>query len=424
MRTLAFFCCAALACAEVHTLTLRQALDRALSQNPEVVLARLDALKAGARVEQTREPFSLKLGVGSGLAFTYGFPSTIDGNAPAVFQARGQRALFNKPQQYLVEQAKESASGARLEVNLRQQEVAYRVAAAFLDAEHAARSARAAQAQYQSLARIQQLIELRVADGRELRVEATRASVNALTARNAAEEFAAIGQAAEIALAQLLGFPAGDRVRPALEDREFATLTETREEATAKALADSLEIRRLESSLKAKQLEIRSYESAHLPRINLVSQYSLLTRFNNFDVFYPRFQRNNFQIGASIEIPVFTGNGPQAGKTQAQLDIEKLEVELDRTRSRITADIDQAYRDLERADRGRALRRAALELAREDLSVLLAQADEGRASMAQVEAARAKEQEAWIAYYDAQHALELARLNLRRLTGTVLAALR
>jgi hypothetical protein len=55
---------------------------------------------------------------------------------------------------------------------------------------------------------------------------------------------------------------------------------------------------------------------------------------------------------------------------------------------------------------------------------MLAQSDEGRATMAQVEAARAKEQEEWIRYYDAQRVVELARLNVRKATGTILAGVR
>ena len=67
------------------------------------------------------------------------------------------------------------------------------------------------------------------------------------------------------------------------------------------------------------------------------------------------------------------------------------------------------------------LQRAKLDLAREDLSIVLTQNDEGRATMAQVEAARANEQEELIRYYDSQRAVELARLNVRRTTGTILA---
>ena len=410
--------------AEVHTLTLAQALQRALDQNPDVMLARLDVQRSKAQVDQTRDPFSLKAGFGSGMAYTYGFPSSMDGNAPSIIQARAQMAIFDKPQSYRVEQSREAARGAEIDIPMRQQEIAYRVTSAFLDAEHAARSASAAESQAKSLMQVKQLTDVRVAEGSELPVEARRAQLNALTAQNAAEEFGYIGANAETTLAQLLGYPAGDRVKPALEDRGASSAAGTKEQAAAKAIADSLEIRKLESNLKAKQLEIKSFDAMRLPKVNLISQYSLLARYNNFDVFYPRFQRNNAQIGASIEIPLFTGKAVQAGKTQAEIDIEKLQLEISRTKTRITADIDQSYRDVERAERNRTLRRAGLDLAREDLSVALTQYDEHRATLAQVEAARAKEQEEWIRYYDAQRSVEVAQLNVRRTTGTVLAGLK
>jgi outer membrane protein len=410
----------ATAFAEVHTMTLAQALDRALAQNPDVILARLDAQKSKFQTEQTRDPFALKVGAGSGLAYTYGFPASIDGNAPSIMQARGQMAIFDKPQSYRVAQAKEAESGTGIDVSLRQQEVAYRVSTTFLDAEHAVRSAAAAERQFQSLTQVKRFTDVRVADGRELANESTKANVNALIAQNAAEEFMDAGAIVQAALAQLLGYPAGDRVQPAVEERE-SLLPVSQEQAIANAVGQSLEIRRLESNLKAKQLEVKSFEASWLPKINLVSQYSLLARYNNFDVFYPRFQRNNFQIGASIEIPILKGKAPEAGRASAQIDIEKIQVELTRTKNRISTDIEQSYRDVQRAERTRNLRRAVLDSAREDLSVALVQSDEGRATMAQVEAARAKEQEEWIRYYDAQRVVELARLNVRRNTGTILA---
>lgn len=423
MRVPAFlFLLTTTAFAEVHTMTLRQALDRALAQNPDVILARLDAQKLKSQTVQTQDPFALKLGAGSGLAYTYGFPASIDGNAPSILQVRGQMAIYDKPQSYRIEQSKEAERGAAVDVTLRQQDVAYRVASAFLDAEAAVRSAAAAQRQFESLAQVKQFMDVRVADGRELRTASTSANVQALVAQNTAEEFAYAGANAEAALAQLLGFPPGDRVHPATELRDDAPVI-AQQQAVSTAIDQSLELRRLESNLKAKQLEVKSFESNWMPRINAFSTYQVLSRFNNFDVFYPRFQRNNFQIGASIEIPIFKGKAPEAGKAAAQTDIDKIQVEIARTKNRISSDIDQAYRDVQRFEKTRALRRAMLDAVREELSVLLVQSDEGRATLAQVEAARAKEQEQWIAYYDAQRLVELAKLNVRKATGTILASI-
>ena len=54
--------------AETRTLTLKQAVDLALEQNPDLVLARLDEVKANQAVRAARDPFIPKVYVGSGLA--------------------------------------------------------------------------------------------------------------------------------------------------------------------------------------------------------------------------------------------------------------------------------------------------------------------------------------------------------------------
>jgi hypothetical protein len=109
--------------------------------------------------------------------------------------------------------------------------------------------------------------------------------------------------------------------------------------------------------------------------------------------------------------------------TQSQVDIEKIRTEIGRTRSRITADLQRAYRDVRRTETAQKLARADLDLAREQLSLDLTRYDEGQVTMAQVEASRAAEQEKWIVYYDTQHALEVARITVLKQTGTLLASL-
>src|SRR5665213_1115870 len=80
---------------EVRVLTLRQALDLAVAQNPDVLLARLDAQKAREQVTVTRDPFRPKVFAGSGAAWSTGFPSSIDGSAPSIVQVKTQMAIFN-----------------------------------------------------------------------------------------------------------------------------------------------------------------------------------------------------------------------------------------------------------------------------------------------------------------------------------------
>ena len=69
--------------AGTHALTMHQAVERALRQNPDLIMARLDEQKAVQQVRVAKDPFIPKVYVGSGLAYTYGFPMSIEGSAPS-----------------------------------------------------------------------------------------------------------------------------------------------------------------------------------------------------------------------------------------------------------------------------------------------------------------------------------------------------
>ena len=97
---------------------------------------------------------------------------------------------------------------------------------------------------------------------------------------------------------------------------------------------------------------------------------------------------------------------------------------MNQARNRIELDTQKSYQDLQKAGAAQNVARLDLDYAREQVSVLLAQLGEGRATQQQVDDSRLNEQEKWIVFYEAQHSVEKARLALMRQTGTLLAALR
>src|SRR5689334_7189087 len=119
--------------AEIHEMTLRQAVDLASRQNPDLALARLDEEKARQGIRVARDPFIPRLVAGSGLAYSNGFPMSIEGSAPSIVQARASQYLFNRPQQLAIAQAREDTRGAGIVVAGKRDEISYRVAALFLD---------------------------------------------------------------------------------------------------------------------------------------------------------------------------------------------------------------------------------------------------------------------------------------------------
>jgi outer membrane protein TolC len=229
--------------------------------------------------------------------------------------------------------------------------------------------------------------------------------------------------AAETSLAIALGLSAEDRIVPLEEDAPALALPDSEDLAVQTALQSNLEIRQLDSQIASKELEMRGQKAARLPHADLVAQYGMLAKFNNYEEYFQRFQRNNGQLGVSLQWPLFAGPGVSAQAARAAADIARFKIERGNTLNRIRTDLQASFREVKKAGTLAEVARLDLDVAREQLSVNLAQMQEGRATLRQVEESRIVENDKWIAFYDAQYGIERARWNVLRLTGQLTEAI-
>jgi outer membrane protein len=409
--------------AEVHPLTLRQAVELALKENPDLVLSRLDQQKAQAAIRVAKDPFVPKLYAGSGLAKVWGYPTSIEGSAPSIIQTRTDMSLYNKPKRYELARVRETARGAEIDTLSKSDQVAYQTATLFLDAQQMGRSKQSLQLELESLQRVSGAIGVQVQEGRQLPIENKRVAVDLARATERVTALNGDLDYSEASLAVVLGYSADDRVQPVDEERAAFEIPASEQAATELALQNNKDIRKLESQLQAKGFEVKEAEAARWPVIDAVAQYSLLAK-TNYENFFTRFQRNNGELGVSIQIPLLTGSAAKGLASQAQTDILELRTQMGQLRNRIQLDTQKSYQELQKAMSAQEVARLDLDYNREQVSVLLAQLGEGRSNEQQVDNARLTEQEKWIAFYDAQHLVENARMDLLKQTGTLLAALR
>jgi outer membrane protein TolC len=214
-----------------------------------------------------------------------------------------------------------------------------------------------------------------------------------------------------------------ERVRAAQEERAAITLPVSEDASIEEALEHSPELRRLESSMQMKTLEVKGYHSARLPKVNVIAQENIFAKYN-YNNYNNSFRRVNTELGVSVELPLLVGHTAQAYASQADAEVAKMRIEVSRTRTRITADLRRAYQEVKSADKSREFAKADLDLTREQLNVDLSQYEEGKLPLARVEATRALENEKFLAYYVSQQTAERARLTVLRLSGTLLAALK
>src|SRR5215475_13450778 len=80
---------------EAQTFTLKEAVDGALRNSPEVTLAERRHEVAARNIAVMRAAFQPNLYTGSGAAYTYGFPQTPSGVAPSIVNLSYVQTVFN-----------------------------------------------------------------------------------------------------------------------------------------------------------------------------------------------------------------------------------------------------------------------------------------------------------------------------------------
>ena len=404
-------------------MTLPQALELAARQNPDVALARLDSQRASASIQVAQDPFRPKVYGGSGLAYTSGYPNSIDGNAPSIFEVKTEMALFDRSKSYALVSARVSARGAQQGAQAKAEEVAYQAADIFLTASQAEHETDTLDHQLPSLQSVLNTMTAAVGEGSELPLEQKRAQVNLVSTQQRLEAAKLDVDYYEMLLAVALGYPATDRVKPI--DSELASIPSPPSEGEAADMAtrNNKELSQMQSTVLAKQMDFRSFRAERLPKVGLVAQYALFAKYN-YQQYFQKFQRNNGQLGASITIPILTGSASKGFAEQALIDSQKIRIQMDQVRNRILADTRRSYEQWEKARSLRTVARMQLDFAREELTVLLAQNGEGRASLSKVEEARLEESNRWIVFYECDLQEIRAKLAILRQTGTLMATVR
>jgi outer membrane protein TolC len=428
MKKLIIVICAACAsyplAAENRTLSLKQAVELALRENPDITLARLEEQRTALNVQVVKEPLLPRVYAGSGLAYSNGFPMSIEGSAPSIVQAKAVRTLYSRPQGLQVAQARENAVGAAYSTAAMREEVALKTATLFLDLEKATRAIDLATKQAEELSRVEALVRLRIGEGKEKEIEGRRAALNVARARQKAGMLGSQSRRLSASLATVLGLNPADPIVPASEERATPATPSSEDDSVREALNDNPEIRKLESELAAKSLQMRSFKAMRYPKVDLIAQYGLFAKFNHYTDYFRTFQRNNGQIGLSVSVPLFANAQDEAQAAQAAVDSQRIRTELQRLRAQVETDTRMAWEEIGEAETAQEVARLDLELAREQVNLLLAQMEEGKATLKEVEEARYVEHERWMQLYDARASLERAQFQLLRQTRMLVASLR
>jgi len=300
--------------------------------------------------------------------------------------------------------------------------VIVRAASAYLELAKVRRSLELLRQERESAQRIMDITRERLGAGVELPIEVTRAPLTAARIEQRIVHLEGREEALEGELRGLLRLPTNQRLEVAPEELP-ASADQPVRELVAMALAENSSIKRTEAERRAREHRLRGERIGYFPTVDLVSQYALLARFNNFDQFFRTFRRNNFNIGLDVKIPLFSAR-TSAAVALAQTDLNAAELELKTKRKDLEIEVRQQSRQARELEMAREVARLELQMAQENLHVVQSQFQEGRAGLRDVEKARLEESNKRLAFLDADYERQQAQLELLRSTGQLASVFR
>ena len=396
-------------------LTLKRAVELALQNSKDIQIARIQASIADRAAMINKAQFLPNLYAGSGAGYTYGIPETPGGRAPSVFNITYTEQVFNEPLRGQGKEQVEQAKAQKIVLEDVRNSVIVRTASAYLELVKVRHSADLLAKEQESAEKILGVVQQRASEGFDLPVEVTRAQLMKAQVAKRLLQLQGRQDELEIFLRSQCGLPPEQAIEVTPEDLPGAAEQEGAN-LIALAMQDNTDLRLAQSDVRAKEFRLIGEKRGSWPTLELVSVYSLLAKFNNYEQFFNHFQHNNYNAGVQAQVPIFSAS-VKANVALAKTNLEASKATLANKENQVSADVRRKTRQVRETDAGKEVARLELQLAQQDLQQLQARFDEGKVSLREVEKARLDENEKWMSLLDATFQRQQAQLDLLKTAG-------
>jgi outer membrane protein len=403
-------------------LTLKRAAELALARAPEAAAARADAAEADASARAAAAGLGPQAFATTTPGYSSGLPVAVAGRVPSIFGVELHQTLYDPAvrAETLVARARaEALEGASA---LTRSAAARALVLSYGRNWEDRRRIASARRQLELLEVIERRAGALLREGRATDLDVARAGLEVGRAKQALADRVAESEMDRRELAWLIGRPRDESVDIA-EDPLAALPDRAPGDALAAARAADPQLASLDRQAGELERAASLQKHAWLPTVQAEGQYMRLANYNNFDQYFVKFKSNDFAVGVSVAVPLWTGGRLGHGQTAAQARLDRARADRLARERDLELAVRRAEADLEHARGEFELATRALSVARDALRASEALANEGRAEpdamdRAEIAVARAADDMG-----QASQGLLAARARLLELTGELPAAL-
>ncbi|MFZ0868531.1 MAG: TolC family protein [Candidatus Sulfotelmatobacter sp.] len=400
-------------------VTLRQAVELALKHATGMSIAADEQQHAAASYRELRNSYIPQLNAGAGIGWSDGFPLSLEGAAPSLFNVNAQSALINPALKDFIRAAQSDIVVSALQTKDQRNQVIQDTVLSY--AELAGWEQRLSHLHETMTAadQVEKAVAQRVKEGVDSEIDGSKARLSVARVRLRMVEASGSADVLREHLSRLIGLPSAsieidpDSV-PALPVVKPEADPDT--ESLAKATDANPVVQAAVEHARAQYLRVKGEQRSLWPSIDFAAQYALLATYNNYDAYYTHFQPNNATVGVAIHLP-FLNLAQHERVKEAESEARKATKQAEAARNQVSEETLRLERSVTQLQDARDVAELEYEIAQSNVKATRTRMESSTATIHDLGDAETQASERWIKVQDVTIELERSQVELLRATG-------
>lgn len=402
-------------------LTLKHAVELALQHASGIGIAAADVQHASASYRELRNSYIPQLNAGAGIGWSDGFPLSLEGSAPSLFNVTAQSALLNPALKDFIRAAQSEVKVSALNTKDQRDQVTQDTVLSYAELQKWEQRLDRLREIYPDFQKMEAAVADRVKEGIDSEMDGSRARLSVARVRLRIAEASGAADVLREHLSKLTGLPAASieidaESMPPLPASKQDEIQE--EDSSKKATEANPSVQAAVEHARAQYLRVDGERRSLWPSVDFAAQYALLATYNNYQRFYQpgSFQPNNATVGVAIHLP-FLNLAQHAKIQEAESEALKAQRQAVATRNRVSEETLRLQRSVTQMEAARDVAELEYEIAQKNVEAVETRMKSSTANLHDLDNARTQSSERLIVLQDVTFELERNQVALLRATG-------
>jgi outer membrane protein TolC len=396
-------------------VTLHHAVELALKHATGASIAAADEQHASASYRELRNSYIPQLNAGAGIGWSDGFPLSLEGAAPSLFNVNAQSALINLALKDFIRAAQSDVASSTLHTKDQRNQIIQDTVLSYAElAKWEQRLSRLHEVET-AAAQTEIAVAQRVKEGIDSEMDGSKARLSVARVRLRIAEAAGAADVLREHLSKLTGLPTPSvEIDP--DSVPALPALKPEEDSLSKAADASPVVQAAVEHARAQYLRAKGEHRSLWPSVDFAAQYANLADFNNYEAYYKHFQPNNATVGVSIHFP-FLNYAQHERVKEAESEAFKATKQAEAAHNQVSEETLRLQRSVTQMQAARDVADLEYEIAQKNIEAVRTRMDSSAANLHDLDNARTQASERLITLQDVTFELERSQVALMRATG-------